>query len=135
MSEPGKIALFYDSQCPVCNREAAWLKRHDRNNRLGLIDLATADTAELPAGLNHADLMRVLHARLPDGTIVTRLAAARAVYEAIGRGWMMRWTAWPPLRPVMEALYSLFARNRVSIGRFLGAAPRCQAGSCAIDRR
>jgi len=125
--------LYYDSDCPVCSREAAWLKRHDKSGRIQLMDIISISDAEVPAGYSRDDLMRVLHARLPDGSIVTRLAAARAVYDAIGRGWMMRWTAWPLIRPVMEELYTIFARHRIRIGGFLGAS-RCANGACSISR-
>lgn len=125
--------LYYDSDCPLCSREAAWLKRHDKQGRIQLRDITSISDAEVPAGCSREDLMRVLHARLPDGAIVTRLAAARAVYDAIGRGWMMRWTGWPLLRPLMEVLYTFFARHRIRIGSFLGSA-KCANGTCSTGR-
>lgn len=125
--------LYFDSDCPICRREASWLKQRDKNNRLELSDINTISDADLPAGITRDALMRVLHARLPDGSIVTRLAAARAAYDAIGRRWMMRWTAWPFIGPVMEWCYSIFARNRIRIGTFLGAA-RCEGGACSMRR-
>lgn len=123
--------LYFDSDCPICSREAAWLKQRDKNDRLGLTDIKSITDADLPAGCTRDDLMSVLHARLPDGSVVTRLGAARAAYDAIGRGGMMRWTGWPIVSPVMEILYTLFARNRLRIGAFLGAA-RCRGDSCHV---
>ena len=32
--------LFYDSECPICRREVAWLKRRDRLGNLELEDIA-----------------------------------------------------------------------------------------------
>lgn len=134
MPVPSRLtALYFDSECPICKCEAAWLKQRDKRNQLLLVDIQSLPDAGLPPGCSRDDLMRVLHARLPDGVIVTRLAAARAAYDAIGRGWMMRWTGWPLIRSVMEVLYSLFARNRIRIGSLLGAK-RCEAGSCAVSR-
>lgn len=132
-ASPTVTTLYFDSDCPVCKREAAWLKQRDKHGRLALADILSLTDADLPCGYTRDDLMRVLHARLPDGIVVTRLAAARAAYDAIGRGWMMRWTGWPLFRPVMESLYTLFANNRIRIGTMLGAK-RCEGGACELPR-
>ncbi|MHC4398906.1 MAG: DCC1-like thiol-disulfide oxidoreductase family protein [Planctomycetota bacterium] len=35
-----RFRMFYDSECPICRREAAWLKRRDRFGSLELEDIA-----------------------------------------------------------------------------------------------
>jgi len=85
----------------------------------------------------------------PDGTHLVGLAALREAYEAVGLGWVLGATAWPPLKPVANAAYRVFARHRQRISST--AAPlialvrhwrahrvsqrmaRCQDGACNVS--
>lgn len=132
--------VFYDGACPICNAEMHTLRRWDRAGRLNLIDIAAADYNEQAWPVSIARMNALLHARLPDGTWQTGMAATRHIYRAVGRGWMVAFTGWPLLSRVFDRAYAWFARNRLplsarlsKIGLFTGAS-RCNGGACRLPR-
>lgn len=114
--------LLYDGECPICRREVRWLRRVDRRNRLEFVDIAAPDFVAARFGLTHEAVQGALHALLPDGRVARAMDAVRAAYRAVGLGWIAAPTAWPPLRPLFDRAYRVFARNRLRIGRWLGRA-------------
>ena len=54
----------------------------------------------------------------------------RQAYRAAGLGWVLAPTGWPGLRRVCDALYVLFARYRVRLGRAFGRP--CAGDRCAV---
>ena len=126
-----EFKLLYDGQCPFCRREAQWLKRRDRQERLALEDISAPDFDPSRFGVTQAEVMGVMHGVFPDGRIVRKVAAFREAYRVVGLGWLLAPTAWLGLRWVADRFYEWFARNRVAIGRFFGG-PVCESGSCAV---
>lgn len=123
--------VFYDGACPICNAEIRALRRWDRAARLDLIDIAAPSFDEHAWPVSRADMDAALHARLPDGTWQTGMAATRHIYRAVGRGWMVAFTGWPLLSRAFDHLYAWFAHNRVPISARLGMR-RCTDGACRI---
>jgi predicted DCC family thiol-disulfide oxidoreductase YuxK len=123
-----RYKLLYDGQCPICRREAAWLRRRDRDGNLALEDIA--DPAFDPAqyGLTKEEVVGVLHGVLPDGRVVRRVEAIRQAYRAVGLGWLVPPTRLPVVRWALDCLYGVFARNRVRLGRLFGRP--CEGGAC-----
>ncbi len=127
---PWRFKLLYDSECPICTREATWLARRSKNSALILEDIAAPDFDPARYGLTQSQLMGVLHGVYPDGRIVNRMAALREAYRAAGLGWAVAPTEWPLLSNLFDWGYTLFARNRVRIGSFLGR--KCESGKCSV---
>ncbi len=118
---PPPIKLLYDGQCPICRREVRWLRRTDRQSRIIFVDISAADFRPEIYGLDRASVQGVLHAILPDGRVVRAMDAVRVAYTAVGKRWLAALTGWPIFRPVFDALYRLFAKNRHRMGRWLKA--------------
>jgi DCC1-like thiol-disulfide oxidoreductase len=74
--------------------------------------------------------MGSLHGVFPDGRQTRGVETFRQAYRAVGLGWALAPTGWPVLRPVCDALYALFARHRVRLGRAFGRP--CAGGRCAV---
>ncbi|MBK8097570.1 MAG: DUF393 domain-containing protein [Planctomycetes bacterium] len=119
-----EFTLLYDSECPFCRREVAWLQRRSAGDRLAAIDIAAPEFDAGRFGLTLADVQARLHGITTDGRIVTGMAAIRAAWRAVGLGWVMAPTGWPLFRPLADLGYRVFARYRVRLGRWLGR--RCQ---------
>lgn len=122
-----EIYLLVDGLCPLCKREAAFLERRDKGRgRLVTIDITAPgfDPARYERSMD--DLMGQIHGVLPDGTILTGMAVFRRAYQAVGLGWLLAPTGWPVLRPLGDAAYRWFARNRT---RLTG---RCEGGRCGV---
>lgn len=106
------------------------LRRRDRAGRIAFVDIADEAFDPTPHGVTHAQVMARIHARLPDGRLVEGVEVFRRAYAAVGLGWLVAPTAWPLLRPLFDALYRVFARNRLRLtGR---TAARCD-DACAPD--
>ncbi len=106
------ITMLFDGACPLCKREAGMIRRADRHGRVGMRDIAAPDFDPAEFGLSHDAVHARIHGVLADGTVLEGMEVFRRVYAAIGRGWMLGWTRWPIARPITDAMYRWFARNR-----------------------
>lgn len=110
--------LYYDGQCPLCQREIAKLRR------LGDDSLLLADIHSLPhaEGLPDRDtLLRELHFRTTDNRLLTGVDANVAAWQHTRYGLLVRWLRWPLIRPIADAVYRRWAawRYRRLYGRQL----------------
>lgn len=95
-----------------------------------MVDIAAPEFDAGRYGRTHEEVMGEIHGVLPTGALVTGMEVFRRAYRAVGLGWLLAPTGWPILRPMFDALYRWFARNRL---RLTGRG--CSDGSCAVDRR
>lgn len=131
MTSRKEFTLLYDGDCPICQKEVAWLRQRNKQGRLGFQDIH-ADNFE-PSYVNKtiAQLMAEIHGLDADGTVIKGMPVFRATYTAVGLGWLMAPTGWPLLSPVFDALYAWFARHRLSLGRLFGPTS-CSDSRCNI---
>ena len=130
--EHWQFKLLYDGQCPMCRREADWLRRRSRDGRLAFEDISVPAFDASRYGLTNAEVTGVMHGVFPDGRIVTKVEAFRQAYSLVGLGWLLAPTRWPLLRHLADWGYEWFARNRVSIGRWFGGGKPCADGHCTV---
>jgi len=124
-----EFTILYDGTCPICQREIAWLRRRNKQNRLGFQDIHADDFEPRHLNKTIEHLMAEIHGIYADGTVIKGMPVFRATYTAIGLGWLMAPTDWPVLRPIFDALYAWFARHRLSLGR-LFAPTSCSESRC-----
>lgn len=142
------LTLLYDAACPVCSLEMDHLWERNSAGHLAFIDITTPGFDAAAYGTTLPELHAQIHGVRPDGSHLIGLAALREAYAAVGLGWVLKPTAWRPLKPLADAGYRVFARHRQSISR--AAAPfiaavralrarrvakamsQCQAGACAL---
>jgi len=110
------IKVFHDGACPLCRREIAMLRSMDPHQRVALEDIADPAFDASQYGLTREQVHAYIHGVLPDGTVVRGMEVFRRVYEAVGRGWVWRWTAWPVFRPIADAAYWVWAKMRPLFG-------------------
>ncbi|MCA9306096.1 MAG: DUF393 domain-containing protein [Phycisphaerales bacterium] len=124
------LTLLIDGKCPLCSRESAFLMRRDKGRgRLRVVDIAASDFDPAPYGRSFEELMGRIHAVAADGSIITGMEVFRRAYKAIGLGWLLAPTGWPIIRPVADAAYRWFARNRHRLGR----RNSCADGTCGVS--
>jgi predicted DCC family thiol-disulfide oxidoreductase YuxK len=130
-----EFTILIDGDCPLCAREAAFLRRLDAGRgRLELIDIAGENFDAARFGRSHETLMARIHGVLPDGSVIEGVEVFRRGYAAVGRGWVLSWTRLPGLRLLADAGYRWFARNRL---RWTGRGDACSAiakGGKSMDR-
>jgi len=133
MSQP-EFTLFYDGQCPICQKEVAWLTRWNRRGGLGFQDINAEGFDPGQYGKTYDDLMAEIHGVYPDGRIVKAMPAFRAAYRAVGLGCLLAPTGWPLLKPLFDKVYALFAKHRIRLGVHFGGSP-CRDGQCELPKR
>lgn len=127
-SSSWKIKVFYDGECPLCMREMKFLMRMNKRGGIAFEDTTSPDFDPKKYGIS-TDPNRIIHGVLNDGTIVTGVEVFRRAYREVGLGWLLAPTAWPVLKPIFDAAYLVFAKNRMRIGRLLGR--KCDTDACA----
>jgi len=73
--------------------------------------------------------MARIHGVLSDGSVVEGMEVFRRAYAAVDLGWLLAPTRWPIIRPLADAAYRWFARNRL---RLTGRRHEC---TCAPQAR
>ena len=119
MTTRDRFCLLYDGACPICRREVLMLHRR-RPQAMDVVDVSSEDFDPAPYGLTLEQLDAALYGIRPDGSITVGMESLREGYRVAGLGWLMTWTGWGPSRPLFDAFYRAFARNRMRISWFLG---------------
>ena len=124
------VEVFYDGDCPLCLKEIRFLQWADkRNNRIRFTDIAAPEFDPTEVGRSMAELMDRIHGRLPNGALIEGVEVFRQLYSAIGLGWLVALTRLPGVSHLLDALYQVFAKNRL---KWTG---RCSVESgCVIGR-
>lgn len=122
-----QVTIFFDGACPICSREMNFVRKKNSAGAVRLVDTSSPDFDPRAHGIS-SDPDRLIHGKLPDGTIIQGLEVFRRVYSALGMGWLLAPTAWPVLRPIFDFGYRIFARHRKKIGRIFGG--RCDTNVC-----
>ncbi|HEF5875315.1 TPA: DUF393 domain-containing protein [Burkholderia cenocepacia] len=131
-----ELVLYFDGRCPLCVAEIRRLGERDARHRLAFVDIAEPGFDPTPLGVDLPALNRELHARLPDGRMLTGIDGIAAAHALIGRRWFARLLRSPAMRAVSAPLYRRLARNRYAVSRWLGYRTEagCEGGACSIGR-
>lgn len=123
MSANRQFEVFYDGDCPLCMREIAWLEKLDKREKIEFTDIQAEGFDPATVGKTHQELMAQIHGRLPDGTLVRGVEVFRHLYSAVGWTWPVALTRLPVVRPLLDAGYRVFAKNRL---RLTGRSDACE---------
>ncbi|HEX9627745.1 MAG TPA: DUF393 domain-containing protein [Acidiferrobacterales bacterium] len=130
------LTLYYDGACPLCAEEMQRLKARDRHGLLRFVDAsaATFDAAECAS--TRAELMRVIHARRPDGNLVRGVDALRLAYAAAGHVVIARLLGMTLIYRLACLAYPYLASHRYALSRRLRwrIAGMRRRPACADDR-
>ena len=121
------LTVFFDGACPICVREIALMRRLDRRRRLVCCDFSQPDYDTASINISPAELGRVIHARWADGSIITGVEVFRAMWAAVGLGFLARLSRLSLVEPLVLKAYAWFAHNRL---RLTGRSHACTEDSC-----
>lgn len=128
-----EIRVLFDGECPLCAREVTWLERMDRGRgRIAFEDIADPEFDPGRYGTTLDALMARIHGVIEGERLIEGVEVFRRAYAAVGLGWLVAPTRWPLLRPLAEAAYRIFARNRL---RLTGRRAACDAERCVAPER
>lgn len=94
-----------------------------------MVDIAAPDFDPAHYNATMEQVTGSIHAYDASGNLLTGMAVFRRAYALLGWGWLLAPTGWPLLRPLFDALYRWFARNRY---RLTFRPDPCAAGRCRI---
>ena len=112
-----QVQVWFDSQCPLCAKEIAFMKRLDWFKRVEFVDIYT--TADCP--LDPRQLLARFHAREKGQPIVDGAAAFAALWRHLPLLKPLGVVARIPLvLRMLEKAYVQFLRVRPALQRFFG---------------
>jgi len=111
--------MLYDSKCSLCMKEVAFLSKRDTAGRILFTDIESLDYQATPQNgyVSYETGMGVMHGVLPNGDLVTGVEVIRQLYELVGLGAVFRFTAWPGVKGLADAVYLVWARYRTQVTR------------------
>ncbi|MEJ2142943.1 MAG: DUF393 domain-containing protein [Gammaproteobacteria bacterium] len=127
-----QLTIFYDSRCPLCLAEMQHLAKHDKDNRLRLIDLHACDLSRLYPHINKQQAMQHLHGQLDSGELLYGLDVTCKAWSLVGKYRWLKILRWPLFKPVADLGYQFFARYRENITFIFTGKNRCK--QCAIEK-
>lgn len=111
-----KVTVWFDSSCPLCQREIALMRRLDKGGAISFIDACDPDGT---CPIDRAELLARFHAE-EAGKLLSGAAAFAAMWRAIP---VLRplglLAGWKPVTPLFEAAYRRFLRVRPRLQRLL----------------
>jgi len=130
MNAKQPFEVFYDEQCPLCRKEINFIRKRDKTGRLKLTDISAASFDPTSTGKSLDTLMREIHGRHADGTMVVGVEVFREIYERIGWGAVIVPTRWVGVRWLMDKAYNVFATLR-----YKHAKKRMDKQSCPLPTK
>jgi len=103
------------------------MRRLDKHQRLIFCDFSRSDYDPTSINISPAELGRIIHARWVNGSVITGVDVFRAMWEAVGLGFLARLTRLSLIEPLVLKAYAWFARNRL---RLTGRSRTCAGDSC-----
>ncbi|MBD2423364.1 DUF393 domain-containing protein [Cyanobium sp. FACHB-13342] len=90
--------------------------RHGDQPKLAFVDIDRADyDPKAFGGINYRQAMGRIHAITAEGEVLRDVAVFQRAYALIGLGWLYAPTRWPLVRPLVDAVYGLWAAGRLRI--------------------
>jgi predicted DCC family thiol-disulfide oxidoreductase YuxK len=127
------LRIFYDGSCSVCALETERYGRMDRERRLILVDISSAEFDPVPHGITLDEFMYQMHAKDNTGRVYKGVEAFWAIWQAFPAstlfGLLGMLITLPLINPLARLCYRGFARIR----KYLPKRPvACPGGSCRI---
>ena len=121
-----QFTVFFDGDCPLCQREINWLRKRT-GDRVHYQDISPKVSTDKELPLPRAELMSKIYGKKDDGTLISGVEVFRQLYSAAGFGPLVFMTRLPIIAQLLGLGYSVFARFRLT----LTGRKACQ-GSCAL---
>lgn len=103
------------------------IRNKDKHNRMLLTDIADPNFDPSNTGKTLDELMKEIHGRYGDGTLVVGVDVFREIYGRLGLGWLVKPTKLPVVGWGMDRGYDFFAKLR-----YRSALKRYNKNACEI---
>ena len=113
-TKQAKTICYYDGECPLCKIEINAMKKQDKIKAIQWVDITKNQQALEDAGITYQQAMDRIHIMNDQKQIVTGVRGFLTVWQQLPYyRKLVPLIRSPPILSLMEALYSLFARNRL----------------------
>jgi len=112
-----KVTMFHDGDCPLCKFEVEAMQKLDIKNAIRWVDITKEEKALDEAGITYREAMARIHVQDENQNMLTGI-----------RGFLIVWKKLPYYRrivpviehvplllPIMEGVYTLFAKYRLPL--------------------
>jgi predicted DCC family thiol-disulfide oxidoreductase YuxK len=111
-----KVTVWFDNNCPLCQREIALMRRLDRRGRIAFLDATDPDTH---CPIDRAEILARFHAE-ENGKMLSGAAAFAAMWRAIPVLWPLGMMAkLPGAERVLNWAYGYFLWYRPKLQRMM----------------
>jgi len=110
-----KVTLYFDGDCPLCEKEVSILKSITANDKVVYEDISENEFDTEKHGKDCSILMAEIHAKDENGNWLIGMDAFRAVYAHTPYKRLFALTKLPIVKNIFDFAYSVFAKNRLRL--------------------
>jgi predicted DCC family thiol-disulfide oxidoreductase YuxK len=115
-----ELIMLFDSSCPLCAREVAFLATRRRAHLVKFEDITAPGFSAAPFSRSVEELARELHVFLPaTRELHARVPAFRRLYATLFGADLLFFTQFFPFNAAADRAYSFFLRHRHRLARLL----------------
>lgn len=114
-----EFTVYYDGACPLCSIEIDHLKKHDKDNKLGFVDISQPAFINDNPQLDFEAMNARIHGQTKDGQWLVGLDVTHRAWSLVGKTWLYAPLRWPVVRIFADKFYLWFAKHRHTIASFL----------------
>jgi len=118
MAEPlsnsaADCVIYFDGACPLCRREISHYRSKEGASAIEWVDAASCDAVALGHDLSRDAALARLHARRPDGSLVSGVAAFATIWSRLpAYRWLASLVSSRTVLTVLDVGYAAFLRLR-----------------------
>lgn len=113
-SDPKRVTLLYDGECPICSKEVNYLEK--RTSKVDFVDISKADyESKKYQNVTYQQAMQKMHAIEEEEHVIVGLEAFRWLYAKSNLHFLAILISLPGLRGFFQFLYSIFAQYRLKL--------------------
>lgn len=113
------LEMLYDGDCPICQRQVAWIRRQRHRERIHCVDIRGSDFSPAAWGRDWEELLGRMFARDGRGEWFAGMDAVRAMLALLGYRRLVWLSHRPGLKGILDRGYLWVARHRFALGRLL----------------
>ena len=113
------MVLFYDGNCPICQKNKEILKKNDQKNAIEFIDIHNISRMEQFKDLDKEAIQGKIHVLTSKGNLLSGVDAIHEAYSSVGLYSWVFWIKWPILNYIAKIIYKYIAKYRLQISRWL----------------
>lgn len=122
-----ELEVFYDGACPLCYREISHYMKKNKQNKIKFTDISLQSFDAKAHGLDPKEVQHVMHARLRDGTLITRVDAFLMIWKILNYNWAYKIGKTPGVYHGLNVFYSIFKTIRPYLPK-----RKCEEGNCGL---